>query len=68
MWNKVSVINMFQPKTLKCYAAQVIVDREISINTYDIPEHLQKDINELNHLKHLKNREEELENTDDEYR
>ena len=35
---------MFQPKTLECYAAQVILDREISINIGIIPQNLQENI------------------------
>ena len=56
MWNKISIRNMFQPKTLQCYAAQVIVDEEI--HTGEIPEHLQEDVIKLKQLKNLKKKEE----------
>ena len=51
---------MFQPKTLECYAAQVILDREISINIGDIPQNLQENIRILKELKELKEEEEYL--------
>ena len=59
MWNKISMRNMLQPKTLQCYTAQVIVDREIP--TDEIPGHLQEDMIKLKQLKHLKTKEECLE-------
>ena len=51
---------MFQPKTLECYAAQVILDREIPINIGDIPQNLQENIRILKELKELKEEEEYL--------
>ena len=59
MCNSISKGNMFHPKTLQCYAAQVIVDGEIPIN--EIPMHLQEDMIKLKQLKHLKTKEEYLE-------
>ena len=45
---------MFQPKTLLCFAAQVLIDREIPIGNYDIPQHLQKDMRTIKELKGLR--------------
>ena len=45
---------MFQPKTLLCFAAQVLIDREIPIGNLDIPKHLQEDMTTLKELKWLK--------------
>ena len=46
--------NMFQPKTLQCYAAQVILDKDIHIGNNDIPRQLHEDMMTLKDLKWLK--------------
>ena len=58
MCNSISKGNMFHPKTLQCYAAQVIVDGEIPTN--EIPMHLQEHMSKLKELKELKEEEEYL--------
>ena len=45
---------MFQPKTLLCFAMQVILDRELPIGTYGIPQHLQENMITLKMLKGLR--------------
>ena len=44
---------MFQPKSLKCFAAQKIINMEICINIGDIPQNLWDDITILVELKTL---------------